>query len=96
MYIHVPCSDDLTHNTLHGQTFVTSPFKTMHFQIFCKNYYDEVNECIFTKKQIENSNIQLITKIIMLLVLKENAFKLDVQYQISRFPFTLMLTSPKK
>ena len=29
--------------------FVTSPFKTVHFQIFCKNYYDEVNGCIFTK-----------------------------------------------
>ena len=43
MYIHVLCSDDLTRNTLPGQTFVTSPFKTVHFQIFCKNYYDEVN-----------------------------------------------------
>ena len=42
MYIHVPCSDDLTRNTLPGQTFVTSPFKTVYFQIFCKNYYDEV------------------------------------------------------
>ena len=49
MYIHVPCSDDLTRNTLPGQTFVTSPFKTVHFQIFCKNYYDEVYGCIFTK-----------------------------------------------
>ena len=49
MYIHVPCSDDLTRNTLPGQTFVTSPFKTVHFQIFCKYYYDEVNGCIFTK-----------------------------------------------
>ena len=29
--------------------FVTSPFKTVHLQIFCKNYYDEVNGCIFTK-----------------------------------------------
>ena len=29
--------------------FVTSPFKTVLFQIFCKNYYDEVNGCIFTK-----------------------------------------------
>ena len=29
--------------------FVKSPFKTVHFQIFCKNYYDEVNWCIFTK-----------------------------------------------
>ena len=29
--------------------FVTSPFKTVHFQIFCKNYYDEVNGCIYTK-----------------------------------------------
>ena len=28
--------------------FVTSPFKTVHFQVFCKNYYDEVNGCIFT------------------------------------------------
>ena len=49
MYIHVPCSDDLARNTLPGQTFVTSPFKTVHFQIFCKNYYDEVYGCIFTK-----------------------------------------------
>ena len=49
MYIHVRCSDDLTRNTLPGQTFVTSPFKTVHFQIFCKNYYDEVKECVFTK-----------------------------------------------
>ena len=29
--------------------FVASPFKTVHFQIFCKNYYDEVNGFIFTK-----------------------------------------------
>ena len=28
---------------------VTPLFKTVHFQIFCKNYYDEVNGCIFTK-----------------------------------------------
>ena len=49
MYIHVPCSDDLTRNTLPGQTFVTSPFKAVHFQIFCKNYKDEVYGCIFTK-----------------------------------------------
>ena len=49
VYINVPCSEDLTRNTLPGQTFVTSPFKTVHLQIFCKNYYDEVNECIFTK-----------------------------------------------
>ena len=28
------CSDDLTRNTLPGQTLVTSPFKTVHFQIF--------------------------------------------------------------
>ena len=28
---------------------VTSSFKTVHFQLFCKNYYDEVNGCIFTK-----------------------------------------------
>ena len=49
MYIHVPCSDDLTRNALPGQTFVTSPFKTVHFQIFCKIYYDEVNWRIFTK-----------------------------------------------
>ena len=34
MYKHVPCSDDLTGNTLPGQTYVTSPFKTVHFQIF--------------------------------------------------------------
>ena len=55
---------------------------------FYKTYTDE--------KQIENSNIQLNIKIIMLLVLKENAFKLDVRFQISRFPFTLTLTSQKK
>ena len=29
--------------------FVASPFKTVCFQIFCKNYYGEVNGCIFTK-----------------------------------------------
>ena len=57
----------------------------MHFY---KTYTDE--------KQIENSNIQLNIKINMLLVLKENAFKLDVHFQISRFPFTLTVTSPKK
>ena len=34
IYIHVPCSDDLTRNTLPGQTFVTSPFKIVHFQIY--------------------------------------------------------------
>ena len=39
---------------------------------FYKTYTDE--------KQIENSNIQLNIKIIMLLVLKENAFKLDVHF----------------
>ena len=55
---------------------------------FYKTYTNE--------KQIENSNIQLNIKIIVLLVLKENAFKLDVHFQISRFPFTLTLTSPKK
>ena len=49
MYIHVPCSDDLTRNTLPGQTFVTSPCTTVHFQNFCKNYYEEVNGFIFTK-----------------------------------------------
>ena len=48
------------------------------------------------EKQIENSNIQLNIIIIMLLVLKENAFKLDVYFQISRSSFTLTLTSPKK
>ena len=79
---------------------VTSPFKTVHFQVFAniiltklmgaflQNYTDE--------KQIENSNIQLNIKIITLLVLKENAFKVDVHFQISRFPLTLTLTSPKK
>ena len=36
MYIHVPWSDDLTRNTLPGQTFVRSSLKTVHFQIFCK------------------------------------------------------------
>ena len=25
--------------------FVTLPFKTEHFQIFCKNYHDKVNGC---------------------------------------------------
>ena len=48
------------------------------------------------EKQIENSNIQLNIKIITLLVLKENAFKVGVNFQISRFPLTLTLTSPKK
>ena len=57
----------------------------MHFY---KTYIDE--------KQIENSNIQLNDKIITLLVLKENAFRVDVNFQISRFPLTLTLTSPKK
>ena len=47
------------------------------------------------EKQIENSNIQLNIIIIMLLVLKENAFKLDVHFQMSRSSFTLTLTSPK-
>ena len=56
MYIHVPCSDDLTRNTLPGQTFVTSTFNTVHFQIFCKKYYDEVNKCIFTKLTLMKSN----------------------------------------
>ena len=36
------------------------------------------------EKQIEKSNIQLNIKIIVLLVLKENAFNMDVQFQISR------------
>ena len=45
----------------------------MHFY---KTYTDE--------KQIENSNIQLNIKIITLLVLKENALKVDVNFQISR------------
>ena len=72
----------------------------MHFQIFGKKYYDEVNGCIFYKtytdeKQIENSNIQLSIKIIRLLVLKENVFKMDISCQISRFPLTLTLTLPK-
>ena len=57
----------------------------MHFY---KTYTDE--------KQIENSNIQLNIEIITLLVLKENAFKVDVNFQISRFPMTLTLTSPTK
>ena len=48
------------------------------------------------EKQIENSNIQLNIKIITLLVLNENAFKVDVSFQISRFSLTLTLTSPKK
>ena len=55
---------------------------------FYKTYTDE--------KQIENSNIQLNIKIITLLVLKENAFKVEVNFQISRFPLTLTLTSSKK
>ena len=57
----------------------------MHFY---KTYTDE--------KQIENSNIPLNIKIITLLVLMENAFKVDVNFQISRFPLTLTFTSPKK
>ena len=55
---------------------------------FLQTYADE--------RQIENSNIQLNIKIITLLVLKENAFKVDVNFQISRFPMTLTLMSPKK
>ena len=39
---------------------------------FYKTYTDE--------KQIENSNVKLDIKIIMLLVLQENAFKLDVRF----------------
>ena len=56
----------------------------MHFY---KTYTDE--------KQIENSNIQLNIKIITLLVLKENVFKVDINCQISRFLLTLTLTLPK-
>ena len=48
------------------------------------------------EKQIENSNIQLNIKIIALLVLKENAFRVDVNFQISRFALTPTLTSTKK
>ena len=55
---------------------------------FLQTYTDE--------KQIENSNIQLDMKIITPLVLKENAFKVDVNFQISRFPLTLTLTSSKE
>ena len=55
---------------------------------FLKNFTDE--------KQIENSNIQLNTKIITLLVLMENTFKVDVNFQISRFPLTLTLASSKE
>ena len=57
----------------------------MHFY---KTYTDE--------KQIENSNIQLNIEIIKLLVLKENALKVDVNFQLLRFQLTLTLTSPKK
>ena len=75
MYIHVPCSDDLTRNTLPGQTFVTSPFKTVHFQIFLqkllrRSLWVHFYKTYTDEKQIENSNIQLNIKIIMLLVLK--------------------------
>ena len=55
MYIHVPRSDDLARNTLPVHTFVTSPFKAVHFQMHCKNYYDEVNGCIFTKLTLMKS-----------------------------------------
>ena len=51
---------------------------------FYKTYTDE--------KQIENSNVKLDIKIIMLLVLQENAFKLDVRF----LNITMTLTSPKK
>ena len=45
---------------------VASPFKTMHFMIFCKKYSGKVNGCNFTKltktyrdeKQIKHSNIK--------------------------------------
>ena len=55
---------------------------------FLQTYRDE--------KQIENSNIQLNIKILTILVIKENAFKVGVNFHISRFPLTLTLTSPKK
>ena len=45
---------------------------------------------------MENSNIQLNVKMITLLVLKKNTFKVVVNFQMSRFPLTLTLTSPKK
>ena len=48
------------------------------------------------EKQIEISNIQLDIKIITPFVLKGNTFKVDVNFQISRFPLKLALTSPKK
>ena len=82
---------------------VTSPFKTVHFQLllfFSKNIMTKLMGAFLQtntdEKQIENSNIQLNNKIITLLVLKENAFKVGVNFQISRFPSTLTLTSPKK
>ena len=66
MYIHVPCSDDLTSNTLPRQTFVTSPFKTVHFQIFAKIITTKFMVLFYKTymdgKQMENSNIQLNIK----------------------------------
>ena len=65
---------------------MTSQFKTVHFQIFSKNIITKLMGVFFYKtytdeKQIENSNIQLNIKIIMLLVLKKNTFKLDVHFK---------------
>ena len=37
--------------------FVTSPFKTVHFQIVCKNCYDEVNGCFFYKTYKDEKQI---------------------------------------
>ena len=51
---------------------------------------------VFLQNLQENSNIQLNIKIITRLVNMKNAFKVDVNFQISRFPLTLTLTSPKK
>ena len=81
--------------------FVTSSFKTVHLQIFLqkllwRSWWVHFYKTYTDEKQIKNSNIQLNIKIITLLVLKENRFKVDVNFQILRDPLTLTLTSPQK
>ena len=79
---------------------VTSPFKTVHFQIFAKIILTKLMGAFLQNlhgwKANRKCNIQLNIKIITFLVLQENAFKVDVNFQISRFPLTLTLTSPKE
>ena len=74
---------------------VTSPFKqctSRFFAIIMTKLIGAFLQNLHGWMKIENSNIQLNIKIITLLVLKENAFKVDVNFHISRFPLTLVLT----